>query len=225
MKGHKGAVTGLAINVNESELFSCSYDGTVCVWDMDTGNCLSTLFGHEMEVLSIDICGYAVTCGSDRTVRLWKYEEEKQFVFHGGGIRQPIDCVSLFNKRFCVTGSQDGRICLWDLTKKKPVHSIRDGHGPGNWISAIATLRFRKLFASGSNDGFVRIWSVTEQNKISLLYSVEIEGFVNDLRFSGDDGILVVQISQEQRLGRWLSPIQIARQGVYIIHITETKLD
>jgi ribosomal RNA-processing protein 9 len=107
------------------------------------------------------------------------------------------------------------------LTKKKPIHFVRDPHGEGNWITAIAALRFRMMFVSGSNNGEIRFWAISEEHRIVLKHVLEIEGFVNDLRFSEDGTLLAVQISQEQRFGKWLPSIQKARQGVYIIKIEE----
>jgi ribosomal RNA-processing protein 9 len=177
-----------------------------------------------MDTTAIDFCGVAVSVGSDRTVRVWKYEEEKQLVFHGGGLRASIDCVSLFNDRFCVTGSQDARICLWDLTKKRPVQILRDPHGEGNWVASVAAFRYRMMFATGSNNGEIRFWEVGSDNKIVLRHTVELKGYVNDLHFSDDGKFLAAQVSQEQRFGKWLPAIQEARQGVYIIEIEEVRL-
>jgi WD40 repeat protein len=92
----------------------------------------------------------------------------------------------------------------------------------GNWINSIATMRFRKLFATGSSDGYLRIWTITNRNQIAPASQLEIHGYINHIQFSPDDNLLAIQVSQEQRLGRWLMPIQEARQGVYIIHIKET---
>lgn len=225
MKGHKGPVTGVIFQnrtsniravTNATLLFSCSYDRTVRVWDCETGNCLSTLYGHQMEIISIDYIGNAVTVGADRTLRQWRYEAEKQLLFQGGGIKASIDCVSLFNSGFCVTGSQDGRICYWDLTKKKPLYTLASAHD-GKWITSICAFRFHRFFASGSYDGKIKFWKITDDNKIEFLFEYEIEGYANDMHFTENGEFLAVQISQEQRLGRWLSKIRAARPGVHYI--------
>lgn len=223
LKGHKQLVTSLAFQPKSELLFSCSYDATVRIWNTETGQCLNTLYGHEMHAMGIDFCGSPVTCGTDRTIRVWKHEEDKQFVFHGGGVRESIDCISLFNNTLCVSGSQDGHICLWNLTKKRPLFSLRNAHGEGRWITSVAALRYRKLFASGSNDGFIRFWIITDGNRIQKSHEVPLVGYVNDMQFSEDGGFLAVQISQEQRLGRWLPAIKEARQGVYIIKINKIE--
>ena len=215
LKGHRGPVTGLAFNNRGIELFSCSKDMNVRVWDVTNGNILATLYGHQEEVLGIDYCNVLVTCGADRSIRLWKYLEEKQLLFQSSSIRSPIECISLFNNKMCVTGSQDGKLCLWDLSRKKPLCVVKNAHGAGNWISAVAAMRFRKLFASGSCDGFVRFWEVHD-NKIFEVFKVELSGYVNDLKFSEKGDFIAVQLSHEQKLGRWLPPIH-SKQGVYII--------
>ena len=217
LKGHRGPVTGLAFNNRGIELFSCSKDMNVRVWDSTNGNIIATLYGHQEEVLGIDFCNVLVTCGADRSIRLWKYMEEKQLLFQSSAIRSPIECISLFNNNMCVTGSQDGKLCLWDLTKKKPLWVTKNAHGAGNWISAVAALRFRRFCASGSCDGFVRFWEVRE-NKLFELYKVELPGYVNDLKFSDKGDFLAVQLSHEQKLGRWLPSIH-TKQGVYIIKL------
>ena len=219
LRSHAKAVTGVAFRAQNKLLFSCSEDMRICVWDSENGNCLATLYGHQMEVVDIDCCGVTVSCGADRTVRMWKYEEEKQFVFHGGGIRASIDCVSMFNNQYCVSGSQDGKLCMWDLSKKKPIATVNDAHGPGNWISSVAALRFRKLFASGSYDGYVRFWKVTDNWKLEEIHKVPLVGHITDMCFSDDGSKLAVQLSSEQRLGRWIPAIK-AKQGVYIIKLT-----
>lgn len=218
---HKRAVTGLALDGRQKQLFSCSCDCTVKVWDTETGGCLTTLYGHQMEPFSLDFCGVAVTSGADRTLRMWKHEEEKQYVYSGSAIKAPIDCVSMFNSECCVTGSQDGVLCLWDLSKKKPLSTVRNAHGEGFWITAVAALRFRRFFATGSYNGVVKFWSVSEDQKITFCFEVPVTGYINDIEFSRDGGFVAVQVSQEQRCGRWLSNIQSARQGVHIIKLTE----
>ncbi|OHS96776.1 U3 small nucleolar RNA-interacting protein 2 [Tritrichomonas foetus] len=220
---HSGAISGLAYQPRTYTLFSCSYDNTIRVWDCEAGNCLATLFGHTLEANAIDYLGNAVTVGSDHTLRLWKYEQEKQLVFHGGGIKGSIDCVSLFNFTYCVTGSQDGRICFWDLSKKKPVAMLKDAHGEGRWITAISTLRFHKFFASGSYDGKIRFWRITDENRIEQVFEYDLVGYVNDMHFSDDGEYLAVQISQELRFGRWLPKIQEARQGVHYIKLDKVS--
>lgn len=61
---------------NGEFLASSSFDGTGKVWSTRDWKLLSTLQGHEGKVMGIDVldgpdCGI-VTCGYDKTLKLWK---------------------------------------------------------------------------------------------------------------------------------------------------------
>lgn len=46
MKGHKANVTSLAFHPNYTQVATTSEDGTIKVWDFDTGDLERTLKGH-----------------------------------------------------------------------------------------------------------------------------------------------------------------------------------
>lgn len=67
------------------------------------------------------------------------------------------------------------------------------------------------MFASGSADGFIRLWKLSESKKsFTLINSIPVVGFVNSMSFfnskSVDDKMhlcLGIAVGQEHRLGRW----------------------
>lgn len=81
--GHQDAVSGLVFQEGTHDLFSGSFDRTVKSWSLDDMGYLDTLFGHQAEVLSIDMLRNerAVTSAADRTCRVWKISESSQLVF------------------------------------------------------------------------------------------------------------------------------------------------
>jgi ribosomal RNA-processing protein 9 len=67
------------------QLFSCSCDRTVKLWNVDEMAYIETLFGHQDGVMGIDCLSQErpVTAGaSDRSVRIWKIIEESQLVYN-----------------------------------------------------------------------------------------------------------------------------------------------
>lgn len=99
-----------------------------------------------------------------------------------------IDRVALIDEESFVTGSDNGSISLWTLHKKKPMFTIPLAHGldppmtpeeasaetePGTrvperqprWITALATVPYSDVVLSGSWDGQVRVWRVSEDKK------------------------------------------------------------
>jgi WD40 repeat protein len=56
---------------------SGSYDGTLKVWDLETGGEIRTLQGHTGYVLSVAVTSdgrYAISGADDRTLKVWDLE-------------------------------------------------------------------------------------------------------------------------------------------------------
>lgn len=103
------------------------------------------------------------------------------------------------------------------LCVKKLTHGRSSENNEPNWISAIATLINTDLIASGSCDGVIRIWKITDNYRdIVLLFEIPVNGFVNSLAFTSDGSKLIAAIGQEHRLGRWWR-IKEAKNSILII--------
>jgi ribosomal RNA-processing protein 9 len=122
-----------------------------------------------------------------------------------------LDVVCMLNEDYFISGSDNGALSLWSVGKKKPVftrlraHGVKEHHeielDPHflatvegeegcNWITALAALPYSDLFASGSSDGFIKLWQVDPSFKsFSLITSIPVKGFINDLR--------LVEVSQD----------------------------
>ena len=88
-------------------------DNTVKVWDVITGQCLSTLVGHTSLVGLLDISpNYLVSAAADASLRVWDsntHELKHWLSSHGGA----ITCFQ-HDETKVVSGS-DGSLKLWDM--------------------------------------------------------------------------------------------------------------
>ena len=77
------------------------------------------------EVLSVDAlrAERCVSCGADRTCRVWKIPEESQLIFRGHCLT--IECCRYIAGGAWATGAADGSLSLWSGTKKKPMFTMR----------------------------------------------------------------------------------------------------
>eukprot|EP01095_Lingulamoeba_sp_RSL-Kostka_P002813 TRINITY_DN1372_c0_g1_i1.p1 TRINITY_DN1372_c0_g1~~TRINITY_DN1372_c0_g1_i1.p1 ORF type:complete len:492 (-),score=163.50 TRINITY_DN1372_c0_g1_i1:36-1511(-) len=249
-KGHKNSVSGLAFQkTDSSQLYSCSHDRVVKVWNATSQAYIDTLFGHQTPSEAIDCLKKErpITVGGDRTCRIWKIEAQSQLVFKGH--HKSIDCISMINEEHFITGSQDGSISLWHINKKKPIYTVSKAHKSivekkkenedfeidseeeeeeeeevnkieynEHWITSLGALVYSDIFASGSNDGFLKFWSISDQ-KITLINSIPISGFINGIKFSKNGDFVAVVVGQEHRLGRWWREKK-AKNSLYIIPIS-----
>ncbi len=171
-----------------------------------------------------------LSASSDRTVRLWKVAEETHLVFRGH--KSSIDNAQYLTDNSFVSAGQDGSLHLWKDGQKVPVRSVAAAHGyqghqsgndgapaapatgaavgskrgPAgsnpNWISSLASIKMSNVVASGSNDGFVRLWTANaEERQLSALAAVPVQGFANAIALTSR--LLVVGGGKEHKHGRW----------------------
>jgi ribosomal RNA-processing protein 9 len=122
------------------------------------------------------------------------------------GHKSTIDVVQILSDDYMVSGSQDGKVCLWKESKKSPANSFENAHGlhgcAPRWITSLATIKGSNTFASGSYDGTVKIWTVKEET-IQLSGTLDVPGCVNALAMS--NRLIVAASGREPRLGRWIT--------------------
>lgn len=86
-------------------------DSTVRLWDVYTGRCLKTFFGHVEGVWALAGDTLRVVSGAeDRMVKVWDARTgrcERTFTGHAG----PVTCIGLSDSRMC-TGSEDCEVRL-----------------------------------------------------------------------------------------------------------------
>ena len=101
-----------------------------------------------------------------------------------------IDRISMIDEETFITGSDNGSLSLWTVHKKKPIFTAPLAHGldppqtleefsaekntdpkqklpepQPRWITALATVPYSDLILSGSWDGHVRVWKVSQDKK------------------------------------------------------------
>ncbi|WVN87896.1 uncharacterized protein L203_103093 [Cryptococcus depauperatus CBS 7841] len=95
-------------------LASGSLDGTVKLWNVETGHELSTLFGHIEGVWAVDIDALRLVSAShDRTIKVWD-RESAQCVQTLVGHRGAVTSLQLSDDMI-VTGSDDGDVMIWNF--------------------------------------------------------------------------------------------------------------
>ncbi len=201
LEGHRGAVSALAFRHGSRDLYSGSYDRTVKVWNCEDMGYVETLFGHQSEVTSIDALSKerCVSGGNDQTARLWKIPEETHLVFRAGF--GAIDSLSLLTDSTFVSGSSTGTVSLWNVVRKKPLHSIF--HGPSKaGVTAVAARPYSDLAASASSDGYIRFFTVKD-SKLVEVNKYALPGFVNAMAISRSGKFAIATTGREHRLGRW----------------------
>jgi eukaryotic-like serine/threonine-protein kinase len=159
-KGHTDAIHGEALSADGSRAITCSFDGTLRLWNLESAKEERCLKGHTGWVTSVALTadGSRALSGSyDKTVRLWdvdKAEEIRQFPGH----TLPVECVALSpDGKLAAAGSQDKTLRVWEVDTGKEVHCLT---GYEHFVRCVAFSPDGKQILSGSFDRTIRLWSV-----------------------------------------------------------------
>jgi F-box/WD-40 domain protein MET30 len=89
-----------------THILSASLDSTIKMWDVKTGRCVRTLFGHLEGVWTIAADNFRVVSGSlDKQVKVWDLQSGKTWhTFSRGAHKTPITCVGLSDTRMASAG-------------------------------------------------------------------------------------------------------------------------
>jgi len=180
-------------------------DGTIRIWNLETGAQLKVLKGHTSGIRSVRYSSdgrYIASGGKDAVLRLWNAETGEQIrVFEGH--RELIETVrfSPDNKKI-VSAAYDGTVRLWDAETGKQL-------GEFDLLSSAASIRFAGFSPDGKTvyiaalDGSAGVWNIAtnEQTKIAEKRK-ERWGFAADLSPDGktmaagsDHGVIGLQSS------------------------------
>jgi WD40 repeat protein/serine/threonine protein kinase/predicted Zn-dependent protease len=158
--GHGMGVHALAFFPDGRRVLSGSFDGTVRLWDTETGKQLRRWLAHSAWVTAVAYApdGRRVLSGSyDNTARLWEAETGKrlrQFLGH----TQPVEAVAFSpDGRRALSGSRDKTMRLWDTDTGK---ELRRFEGHADVVRSVAFSPDGRRALSGSFDKTLRLWDV-----------------------------------------------------------------
>jgi hypothetical protein len=161
LKNHKGEVWSVALSADGRILTSASEDGSVRVWEIQTGREIRTLVTGNNPAWSVAMSedGRRLVAGfKDGSVRVWELETgtEVQVLEN---LRDEVMAVALAaNGQAVVSGSSSGMIKRWDLDPVRQTAVVR-AHRSAIW--SVAMSPDAQMMASGSDDKSIKLWTVT----------------------------------------------------------------
>lgn len=189
-------ITSLALSPNGRFVFSGGEDQTIRVWEITTGRCLYTFRGHQGAVTAVALNsdGNQLISGSDdKTIKLWNVASTSHLFTFGGapdnpnpvgplrrifGGSQPrtssgnghkggVRAVAFsFDRRYLLSGGDDGVLKLWDVASGKCLQTLREHRAA---IFAVAFSPDGRRALSGSADQTIKLWDVSAGRVIQTL--------------------------------------------------------
>ena len=159
LQGHGGKVWSIAFSPDSQRLATGSEDQTIRLWDLQTGECLQILEGHDRFVLSVAYSrDHLIASGSDdHTIRLWDAKTGdclKTLEGHDGWI-QAIAFSP--DGTLLASSSTDLTAKLWDIATGSCLQTLT---GHNKWLQSVCFSPDGTYLATGSEDETIKLWQV-----------------------------------------------------------------
>ncbi|KAI9934808.1 hypothetical protein MW887_000425 [Aspergillus wentii] len=196
LHGHAGIVWDVAFSCDSGQLSfdaeerramlaSCSWDGTVMLWNGITSMPLKTLRGHAGNVRSVAFspdCSQLASAGDDTAIRLWDIVTGEPLKTLSGHTKRVMSVAFSPNSRWLASGGGDNKVILWDLMTGKPLRIFTEHT---NEVQSVTFSPDSQRLAGGSVDQTVRIWDISKDAPQETVEGHS--GSVAHLAFSSDN--------------------------------------
>lgn len=183
LRGHSHYVEDVVISSDGLFALSSSWDGTLRLWDINTGTTTRRFVGHTKDVLSVAFSSdnrHIVSGSRDRSIKLWNTLGECKFTIDEAH-DDWVSCVRFSpntKNPIIISGGWDKLVKVWSLTNCKLINALVGHTGP---IYTVTVSPDGSLCASGGKDKTTKLWDLNEGK---LLYSLEGGDVINTLCFS-----------------------------------------
>ena len=198
LQGHSHIVEEVSLSVDGQYALTASWDGTVRLWNVNTGKSEKTLSGHKKDVLSVCFSPdnrLIMSCGRDRTIKLWNTLGECQFTLDKESHNDWVTCVrfvpNMEEKPRIVSCGYDKLVKVWNLETMKVEYNLI---GHSQVVNKVVVSPDGVLCASAGKDGCVIVWDLA--NGVEN-FRLTLEDPVTDLVFSPANYWIAVATTNE----------------------------
>lgn len=184
LTGHNHFVQDVVISSDGQFALSGSWDGTLRLWDINSGNTTRRFVGHSKDVLSVAFSAdnrQIVSGSRDKSIKLWNTLGECKYTITEEGHSDWVSCVRFSPSAanpLIVSCGWDKLVKVWNLTNCKLRTNLVGHQG---YLNTVTISPDGSLCASGGKDGVAMLWDLNEGKR---LYSLEAGDVIHSLVFS-----------------------------------------
>merc|ERR1711988_1308254 len=185
LHGHSYFVQDVVISSDGQFALSGSWDGTLRLWDLNSGTTTRRFVGHTKDVLSVAFSAdnrQIVSGSRDKTIKLWNTLGECKFTIQDDGHTEWVSCVRFSPAPsptpVIVPAGWDKLVKVWNLSNCKLRTNLVAHTG---YVNTVTISPDGSLCASGGKDGTAMLWDLQEGRH---LYSLDAGDVIYSLIFS-----------------------------------------
>ncbi len=178
LTGHAEAVRSVAFSADGKTLASGSFDKTVKLWDVATGQEQATFRGYgEAHVAAADVRPginslaftpdgkILATSGLDASIKLWDVAAKKELHTLTGHSDRVLSIAMAPDGKTLASASEDRSLRIWEIDTGKQQSALFDNNGA---VSSVAFADGGRTLISGASDGAIKLWDSAERRAIVL---------------------------------------------------------
>ncbi|KAE8417001.1 WD40 repeat-like protein [Aspergillus pseudocaelatus] len=184
LEGHSHIVSDCVISSDGAYALSASWDKSLRLWELATGETTRTFVGHTNDVLSVSFSAdnrQIVSASRDRSIKLWNTLGDCKFTITDKGHTDWVSCVRFSpnpQNPVIVSAGWDKLVKVWELASCR----LQTDHiGHSGYINTVTISPDGSLCASGGKDGTTMLWDLNESKH---LYSLHAGDEIHALVFS-----------------------------------------
>lgn len=158
-KGHDNGVTCLQFDHNI--LATGSYDATIKIWNIETGEVMQTLRGHTSGVRALQFDDTKLISGSfDKTIKIWNWQTGEclnTLQCHTDGVLSVH-----FDRGTLASGSVDKSVKIFNFDTKQ-TFCLR---GHTDWVNHVRIDSESRTVFSASDDLTIKLWDLDTKHCI-----------------------------------------------------------
>eukprot|EP00924_Labyrinthula_sp_SR-Ha-C_P006193 maker-scaffold_63-augustus-gene-0.0-mRNA-1 protein AED:0.10 eAED:0.10 QI:0/0/0.5/1/0/0.33/6/394/538 len=185
LKGHSHFVEDVAISSDGQFALSGSWDGTLRLWDLATGETTKSFVGHTKDVLSVAFSfnnRQIISASRDKTIKVWNTLGECKYTIKDDSHTEWVSCVRFSPREnddpLIVSCGWDKLVKVWQMSTCKLVENLVGHEG---YLNTVTVSPDGSLCASGGKDGIAQLWDLQEGKS---LYRLEAGDVIHSLVFS-----------------------------------------
>jgi F-box/WD-40 domain protein MET30 len=153
LESHTNGVT--CLQFRDNILATGSYDSSIKIWDIESGEVIRTLTGHTLGIRCLQFDDHQLASGSlDGSVKIWDWRSGQLIKTLGGPTKGVVSVH--FDGHYLCAGSMDCVIYVWNnITKRQ---SRLNGHT--DFVNSVKVDAASRTVLSASDDCTVRLWDL-----------------------------------------------------------------
>jgi WD40 repeat protein len=159
-KGHTDSVWSVAVTPDGNKIISGSQDGTIKIWNLNSGNLEHTIEAHNDSVKTVCTDGLRIISGSrDKTIKIWNLKTGEIVRTLSGHLKAVNAIVLTRNSSKIISGSDDKTLKIWELRTGELLHTFVGNCSPVQTVTTVFAKNKEWIVYSPYNH-ILRVWNL-----------------------------------------------------------------